>query len=29
MNKDDMTITIIEAKKASGMGWEDIAGRLG
>ena len=29
MNKDDMTITIIEAKKESGMGWEDIAEKVG
>ena len=29
MNKDDMTITIIEAKKKSGMGWEDIAEKVG
>ena len=29
MNKDDMTITIIEAKKKSGMGWEEIAEKVG
>ena len=29
MNKDDMTITIVEAKKKSGMGWEHIAEKVG
>lgn len=28
MNKDDMTITIIEAKKKAGLGWEDIAEKV-
>lgn len=29
MNNDDMTVTIIEAKKESGMAWEEIAEKVG
>lgn len=29
MNKDDMTMAILVARKAKGMGWEDLAAKVG
>lgn len=28
LTKDDVTMMILEAKKAAGLGWEDIAAKI-